>query len=60
MSLGQYGTETVRNLPGSLESLGQGLWDAAQDPVGTDEGNRRRPFSARRNSAKDYLGVPTQ
>ena len=58
MSLGQYGIEASRNLPGSLESLGQGLWDAAQNPVATARGIGGTVIGAAQH-AKDALGVPT-
>ena len=58
MSLGQYGIEATRNLPGSLESLGQGLWDAAQDPVGTMQGAGQTVLGGAQ-LAKDYVGVPS-
>ena len=57
-TLGDYGIEASRNLPGSLESLGQGLWDAAQDPVGTAKGIGQTVLGGAQ-LGKDYLGVPS-
>ena len=57
-TLGEYGIEASRNLPGSLESLGQGAWDAAQDPVGTAKGIGQAVLGGAQ-LAKDYVGVPS-
>ena len=58
MSLGQYATDTVRNLPGSLKGVGEDLYGAVTDPVGTAQGVGETVLGAAQ-LGKDYLGVPS-
>ena len=57
--MGQYGTETVRNLPGSLKGVGEDLWGAVTDPVGTMQGDGQN--RSRRGAARQRLhaGIPS-
>ena len=45
-------------MPGSVEALGQGIWDAASNPVETARGLGGTVIGAAQH-LKDYLGVPT-
>ena len=58
MSLAQYGTETVRNLPGSIQGVGEDLWGAVTDPVGTMQGVGETVLGAAQ-LGKDYAGIPS-
>ena len=58
MPVGQYLSETAGNVPGSIEALGQGIWDAASNPVETARGLGGTVIGAAQH-LKDYLGVPT-
>ena len=60
-TVAEYGIEATRNLPGSLlESLGQGAWEAAQDPVGMAKRSRRD--RDRRGAAREriLLNIPSE
>ena len=53
MSMGQYATDTMRNLPGSLKGVGEDLWGAVTDPIGTAQGDGRN--RSRRGAARQGL-----
>ena len=48
----------MRNLPGSLKGVGEDLWGAVTDPVGTAQGVGETVLGAAQ-LGKDYLGVPS-
>ena len=57
-TLEEYGIEAGRNLPGSVEAVGQGAWDAITSPVETAKGIGQAVLGGAQ-LGKDYLGVPS-
>ena len=57
-TLEEYGIEAGRNLPGSVEAVGQGAWDAIASPVETAKGIGQAVLGGAQ-LGKDYLGVPS-
>ena len=58
MSMGQYATDTVRNMPASIKGVGEDLWGAVTDPIGTGQAMGETVLGAAQ-LGKDALNIPT-